>query len=104
MEIKVKGKDIDSDLIEAKITKLRESSLYLRLKEIGVAVQGHKLLSEEPHIDVELSKLAIKYLEDEELAEFATKELLPILENKEIVSATEIVIEDYKQFRRSKDA
>ena len=38
------------------------------------------------------------------LGDFATKELLPVLENKEVASATEIVIENYKQFRRSKDA
>ena len=51
-----------------------------------------------------ITKLATKYLEDEELSDFATKELLPVLENKEVASATEIVIENYKQFRRSKDA
>ena len=104
VEIKVKGKDIDLDLIETKVAKLRENTLYLGVKEIGETIQGHEILSEKPSIDEEISKLATKYLEDEELGDFATKELLPVLENKEVASATEIVIENYKQFRRSKDA
>ena len=104
VEIRVKGKDIDFDLVETKIAKLRENTLYLGVKEIGETIQGHEILSEKPSIDEEISKLATKYLEDEELSDFATKELLPVLENKEVASATEIVIENYKQFRRSKDA
>jgi DNA repair exonuclease SbcCD nuclease subunit len=104
VQIKVKGQDVDFDLVETKIAKLREKCLYLRLKIIDESIESHRLFSEKPSIDEEVSNLAKQYLEDEELAEFATKELLPVLENNQIKSATEIVIADYKQFRSKKNA
>jgi hypothetical protein len=66
-------------------------------------MQGHELLSKKPSIDAEIFKLAVKYLENEELAEFATRELLPMLENKDLNAATELVIENYQQFRKEKN-
>jgi DNA repair protein SbcD/Mre11 len=105
VQIKIKGKDVDFDSVETKITKLREKCLYLRVKPTqDDSVQGHQLLDEKPSIDIELSKLATKYLEDEKLAEFATKELLPILENKDIAAASDLVIKNYKQFRIENNA
>ena len=103
VELIVKGKDIDLDLVESKISELRQNSFYLSLKEKGESIQGHELLSDRPSIDTEMFKLAVKYLENEELAEFATRELLPMLENKDLNAATELVIENYQQFRKGKN-
>ena len=104
VEIKITGKDVDLDLIDAKVVELRKNCLFLRVKPIDDSLEGHDILSDRPSIDEEVSSLAKKYLEDEELAEFATKELLPALEKNQIEDATEIVIENYKRFRSKKNA
>ena len=104
VEIKIKGKDVDLDLIDAKITELRKDCLFLRIKSVDEGLEGHHIFSDRPSIDDEVSSLAKKYLEDEELAEFATKELLPALEKNEIEMANEIVMKNFKQFRGKKNA
>ena len=104
VEIKITGKDADLDLIDAKAAGLREKCLFLRIKPIDESLKGHHVFSDRPSIDEEVSSLAKKYLEDEQLAEFATKELLPALEKNQIEAAAEIVMENYKQFRNKKNA
>ena len=104
VEIKIKGKDVDLDLIDVKIAELRKNCLFLRIKSVDEDLEGHHIFSDRPSIDKEVTSLAKKYLEDEELAEFATKELLPALEKNEIEMANEIVMKNFKQFRSKKDA
>ena len=104
VEIKIKGKDVDLDLIDAKIAELRKDSLFLRIKSVDENLEGHHIFSDMPSIDEEVTSLAKKYLEDEELAEFATKELLPVLEKNEIEMANEIVMKNFNQFRSKKNA
>ena len=104
VEIKIKGKDVDLDLIDAKITKLRKDCLFLRIKSVDEGLEGHHIFNDRPSIDEEVTSLAKKYLEDEELAEFATKELLPALEKNEIEMANELVMKNFKKFRSKKDA
>ena len=72
------------DLIDVKIAELRKNCLFLRIKSVDEDLEGHHIFSDRPSIDKEVTSLAKKYLEDEELAEFATKELLPALEKNEI--------------------
>ena len=104
VEIKIKGKDVDLDLIDVKIAELRKNCLFLRIKSVDEDLEGHHIFSDRQSIDKEVTSLAKKYLEDEELAEFATKELLPALEKNEIEMANEIVMKNFKQFRSKKDA
>ena len=104
VEIKITGKDVDLDLVDAKAAELREKCMFLRIKPIDESLKGHHVFSDRPSIDEEVSSLAKKYLEDEQLAEFATKELLPVLEKNQIEAAADIVMENYKQFRNKKNA
>ena len=53
-------------------------------------------------IDDEVLKLATSSLKSEQLANFAIKELLPALASNNLDSANQIVIENYKQFRKEK--
>ena len=91
-------------MVEERTAKLREKCLHLQIKVLDDSIHSHKILDEKPSINEEVTSLAIKYLEDEELAEFATNELLPVLEKSQVTTATEIVIENYKQFRSKKNA
>ena len=87
----------DTSMIDAKITKLRKDCLFLRIKSVDEGLEGHHVFNDRPSIDEEVTSLAKKYLEDEELAEFATKELLPTLEKNEIEMANEIVMKNFKK-------
>ena len=102
VEIKIHGKNVDYDLVEAKISALTSEALHFSWKVDIEEEQSHKIFSEKPSIDAELLKLAIKHLENEELADFATNELLPTFENDELDVATQLVIKDYDDFRRKK--
>jgi len=104
VQVKVKGKDVDFDLVETRTAKLREKCLHLQIKLLDNSITTHDLLSEKPSIDNEVLRLAIEYLKDEELAKFATQDLLPVLEGNQVSSGTEIVIENYKKFRSKKNA
>ncbi len=53
-------------------------------------------------IDDEMIKLAISSLKSEQLANFAIKELLPVLSSNDIDNATQMIMENYKQYRKEK--
>ena len=53
-------------------------------------------------IDDEMLKLAATSLKSEQLATFAIKELLPLLTSDNLDHASQIIIENYKQFKKEK--
>ena len=60
------------------------------------------LLNRPARIDEELLKLAINSLKSEKLANFAVNDLLPLLSSNQLDQATELVIENFEQFKRDK--
>lgn len=102
VKLEIQGQNIDYDVVESKILPFNCDVLHLSLKIAPAGEQSYQLLSEKPSIDVELFKLATKYLKNEELANFATKDLLPIFENKDIDAAAQLVIKNYEHFRSEK--
>ncbi|GFN41024.1 MAG: hypothetical protein YK1312THETA_440006 [Marine Group I thaumarchaeote] len=53
-------------------------------------------------IDEELFKLAVNSLKSEKLANFAVKELLPLLSTNQVDQANQLIIENFEQFKKEK--
>ena len=53
-------------------------------------------------IDEELFELAVNSLKSEKLANFAVKELLPLLSTNQVDQANQLIIENFEQFKKEK--
>jgi len=102
IELKIQGKDIQTDLVQAQISRLMPYALHCSWK-ISKQVSDSSVLMEKPiRMDDEMLKLAISTLKSEQLANFAIKELLPLLTSNNLEQATQLIVENYKQFRQEK--
>ncbi len=102
IELKIQGKDIQTDLVQAQISRLMPYALHCSWK-ISKQLSDSSVLMEKPiRMDDEMLKLAISTLKSEQLAHFAIKELLPLLTSNNIEQASQLIVENYKQFRQGK--
>jgi len=102
IELKIQGKDIQTDLVQAQISRLMPYALHCSWK-ISKQLSDSSVLMEKPiRMDDEMLKLAISTLKSEQLANFAIKELLPLLTSNNLEQATQLIVENYKQFRQEK--
>jgi DNA repair exonuclease SbcCD nuclease subunit len=103
VELKISGQDIQSDIVQTQMARLAASTLYCTWKIIHADKNNSSVLSERPtNIDEELVRLASSALGSEDLARLAIRELLdPLAENK-IQEVTQLVIENFEQFRGKK--
>ena len=102
IELKIQGKDIQTDLVQAQISRLIPYTLHCSWK-ISKQLSDSSVLMEKPiRMDDEMLKLAISTLKSEQLANFAIKELLPLLTSNNLEHASQLIVENYKQFRQEK--
>ena len=102
IELKIQGKDIQTDLVQAQISRLMPHALHCSWK-ISKKLSDSSVLMEKPiRMDDEMLKLAISTLKSEQLANFAIKELLPLLTSNNLEQANQLIVENYKQFRKEK--
>jgi exonuclease SbcD len=103
VELKISGQDIQSDIVQTQMARLAANTLYCTWKIIHADKNNSSVISERPtNIDEELVRLASSALGSQDLARLAIRELLdPLAENK-IQEVTQIVIENFEQFRRKK--
>lgn len=99
IEIKIHGKEIKTEEVQTRITKIDTNSLYCSLKYFEEDEEHSVLLHRPARIDDELFKLATNALESKDDANFAINELLPLLSKEHIDQATELLFSDYKKFR-----
>jgi hypothetical protein len=103
VELKIHGEKIETEVIQAQISRLNSLSLRCFWSIINKGGIDSSVFLERPNmIDEELFRLSIDALGSEQLASFAVKELLPLLSSKQLKDATQIVIEDYKRFKKEK--
>jgi len=102
IEIKIIGKDIERDVIQAKISQIIPKTLHCSWKMLQSEDASSVLLNRPARINDELLKLAINALKSEKLANFAVKELYPLLSSNQLDQATQLVIENFEQFKRDK--
>lgn len=102
VEIRISDKT-DSNIVHAQMARLATKTLYYTWKLTHSDKNDSSILADRPaNIDDELVRLASSALGSEDLARFAIKELLnPLSENK-IDEVTQLVIDNFEQFRRKK--
>jgi len=102
IEIKIHGKTTERDVVEAKILQIIPKTLHCSWK-ISQTDDGESILLDRPtRIDEELFKLAVNALKSEKLAGFAVNDLLPLLSTNQLEQATELVIENFEQYKEKK--
>jgi DNA repair exonuclease SbcCD nuclease subunit len=102
VEIKIIGKDIERDVVQTKISQIIPQTLHCSWKMLQNEDVSSVLLNRPARIDEELFKLAVNALKSEKLANFAVNDLLPLLSSNQLDQATQLVIENFEQFKRSK--
>ena len=100
IELKIQGKNIKTDLVQAQISRLLPISLHCAWKIAQQNADSSVLMEKPTRIDDEMQRLAATSLKSEQLATFAIKELLPLLTSDDLEHASQIIIENYKQFRK----
>ncbi len=103
VEFRIKGNNIETDLVQAQILRLSSDTLRCSWKIYQKEEKDSVVLLEKPaRIDNELFKLAVSTLKSEKLASFAVKELIPLLSMNEIEQASNLVFENFEQFKKEK--
>ncbi len=103
VELKIEGEGIESELIQAQISRLIPHTLYCSWKILQKNSDDSSVLMNRPaKIDEELFKLAVNSLKSEKLANFAVKELLPLLSTNQVEQANQLIIENFEQFKKEK--
>jgi len=97
VHVRVDGKDIDSKNVAAMLSRLANIVLHYRWDIIDESL-SYTVLGERPgDIDTELFELAKKELGNEDLARFAIKELLPLLESGNTDEAFSLTWQNYER-------
>ncbi len=102
IELRIQGKNIQTDLVQAQISRLIPHSLHCSWKISEQSSESSILFDKPVRIDDEMLKLATSSLKSEQLANFAIKELLPLLTSNDLDQANQIIVENYKQFKKEK--
>ena len=103
VEIRIEGKDIETDQIQAQITKLNSQVLRCFWKvSTNQDLDSSVFLDRPSIIDDEMFRLSINSVNSEKLARFAIKELLPVLTSNEIDEASQIIFEEFQKYKKEK--
>ena len=104
VEIKIHGEDsIETDHIQAQIARLNSLVLRCFWKITTNQISDATVFLDRPNvIDDEMYKLSVDVLISEQTADFAIKELLPILAAGDIKEATQLVFENFEKFKKEK--
>jgi len=103
VEIKIIGNDIERDVVQTKIFQIIPQTLHCSWKMLQNEDTSSVLLNRPARIDEELFKLAVNALKSEKLANFAVNDLLPLLSSNQLDQATQLVIENFEQFKERKN-
>ena len=103
VEIKIIGKDIERDIVQTKISQIIPQTLHCSWKMLQNEDASSVLLNRPARIDEELFKLAVNALKSEKLANFAVNDLLPLLSTNQLEQATQLVIENFEEFKERKN-
>jgi len=103
VELKVLGDKIETDLVQAQISRLNDLSLRCFWRVISKAIDDSKVFFDRPSvIDDELFRLAVNAVGSKQVASFAVQELLPLLSAGQVKEATQIVIENFEHYKKER--
>ena len=103
VEIKIQGENIETDHIQAQISRLNSLVLRCFWRISTKSISDSSVFLDRPNvIDDEMFKLSVDALGSEQVASFAIKELLPVLASGQIKEASQIIIENFEKFKKEK--
>jgi DNA repair exonuclease SbcCD nuclease subunit len=103
IEIKIQGENIETDYIQAQISRLYSQTLRCFWKITSKEISDSSVLLERPNaIDDEMLRLSIDAVGSEQIANFAIKELLPLLASGQIREASQIIFENFERYKKER--
>ena len=103
VELKIHGESIETDKIQAQMATLQSQTLRCFWRIITKEISDSSVFLDRPHaIDDEMFKLSAKALGSEKIADFAIKELLPLLTSNQIKESTDIILQNFEIFKKEK--
>ena len=103
IEIKIHGEDIETDQIQAQMSRLQAQTLRCFWRIISKENLDSSVFLERPNaIDDEMLRLSTDSTGSEQLANFAIKELLPPLATNQIKEAANVIFENFEVFKKEK--
>ena len=103
VEIKIHGENIETDQIQAQMSRLQAQTLRYFWRIISKESLDSSVFLERPNaIDDEMLRLSTDSTSSEQLANFAIKELLPPLAINQIKEATNVILENFEIFKKEK--
>jgi DNA repair exonuclease SbcCD nuclease subunit len=100
IQVKIQGKDIDADHIQAQIGRLNSLALECKWKIITKQTSDSSVFLDRPNeIKDEIFRLSANALGSEQDAKFAIEELYPVLSTDATDQALEIILKDYEKFK-----
>ena len=104
IEVKIQGNDIDTDYIQAQITRLNSLVLRCQWKITTKQISDSSVFLDRPSvIEDEMFRLSTEALGSEQDANFVMKELLPVLSTDRVDQALQIILEDYEKFKKEEN-
>ncbi|MFQ5440191.1 MAG: metallophosphoesterase [Nitrosopumilaceae archaeon] len=104
LEVKIQGEGIETDHIQAQISRLQAQTLRCFWRIISKEELDSSVFLDRPNvIDDEMLRLAANTLGSEQIANFAIKDLLPPLAQNQIKEATQVILESFQNFKKEKE-
>ena len=101
VELKIQGENIETEHIQSQISRLNSIVLRCFWKISTKQVSDSSVFLDKPSlIDDEMFRLSVSALGSEQTARFAINELLPILTSGQFKEASEIIMDNFKKFKR----
>ncbi|MEM3871994.1 MAG: DNA repair exonuclease [Nitrososphaeria archaeon] len=97
LSIKIKGKNLSNERISRSLENLNPYTLYLEWEPIVEKEARYTYISKPSDLDEETFNLAVNILGAKDKAEFAVKELLPLLSNGRINEAFDLTWKVYEE-------
>ena len=103
VELKIQGDNIETEHIQAQISRLNSLVLRCFWKISTKQVSDSSIFLDKPSlIDDEMFRLSASALGSEQTARFAINELLPVLTSDQIKDASQIIIDNFEKFKRER--
>jgi DNA repair protein SbcD/Mre11 len=104
VEIKIQGENIETDHIQAQISRLHAQTLRCFWRITSKETSDSSVFLERPNaIEDEMFRLSVDAIGSEQIANFAVKELLPLLASDQIKEASQIIIENFEKYKKEKE-
>src|SRR3989338_1819600 len=101
VEIKIQGENIETDQIQAQISRLHAQTLRCFWRITSKETSDSSVFLERPNsIEDEMFRLSVDAMGSEQIANFAVKELLPLLASGQIKEASQIIVENFKKYKK----